>query len=37
MAGEGKVAIWLSEYKEIKNPFFGSKMIKCGSVQKQIN
>ncbi|MCF6181183.1 DUF3347 domain-containing protein [Lutibacter sp.] len=37
MAGEGKGAIWLSEYKEIKNPFFGSKMIKCGSVQKQIN
>lgn len=37
MAGEGKGAIWLSEYKEIKNPFFGSKMISCGSVQKQIN
>jgi hypothetical protein len=37
MAGDGKGAIWLSEYKEIKNPFFGSKMISCGSVQKQIN
>lgn len=37
MAGEGKGAIWLSEYKEIKNPFFGSKMLTCGSVQKQIN
>ncbi|WP_456462953.1 DUF3347 domain-containing protein [Lutibacter sp.] len=37
MAGEGKGAIWLSEYKEIKNPFFGSKMISCGSVEKQIN
>jgi len=37
MAGEGKGAIWISEFKEIKNPFFGSKMISCGSVQKQIN
>ncbi|MFK5959415.1 MAG: DUF3347 domain-containing protein [Lutibacter sp.] len=37
MAGEGKGAIWLSEYKEIKNPFFGSKMISCGNVEKQIN
>ncbi|WP_456377005.1 DUF3347 domain-containing protein [Lutibacter sp.] len=37
MAGEGEGAIWLSEYKEIKNPFFGSKMISCGNVEKQIN
>jgi len=37
MAGEGKGAIWLSEFKEIKNPFLGSKMLTCGSVQKQIN
>ena len=28
---------WLSESKEIKNPFFGSKMLTCGSVKKQIN
>jgi uncharacterized protein DUF3347 len=28
---------WLSEYEEIKNPFYGSKMIDCGKMQKQIN
>lgn len=28
---------WLSETKEIKNPFYGSKMPTCGSVKKQIN
>ncbi len=37
MANGGKGAIWLSETKEIKNPFMGSKMIKCGKVQRQIN
>ncbi len=37
MANDGKGAIWLSEIKDIKNPFFGSKMLKCGKVQKQIN
>jgi hypothetical protein len=28
---------WLSETKEIKNPFYGSKMMTCGNVKKQIN
>ncbi|WP_372769622.1 DUF3347 domain-containing protein [Lutibacter sp.] len=37
MANNNKGAMWLSEIKEIKNPYFGSKMMKCGSVQKQIN
>ena len=37
MANRGKGAIWLSEFKDIKNPFYGSKMLKCGKVQKQIN
>jgi len=37
MANNGKGAIWLSETKEIKNPFYGSKMMKCGKMQKQIN
>jgi len=37
MASDGKGAIWLSEYKDIKNPFFGKKMPKCGKMQKQIN
>ena len=37
MANDGKGAIWLSEFEDIKNPFFGSKMLKCGKVQKKIN
>jgi len=36
MYNDGKGAIWLSEFKEIKNPFYGSKMLTCGSVQKEI-
>lgn len=35
MYNEGKGAIWISETKEIKNPYYGSKMITCGSVQKE--
>jgi hypothetical protein len=27
---------WLSETTGIKNPFYGSKMLKCGSVQQEI-
>jgi len=30
-------ANWLSETKEIKNPYYGSKMMKCGKIQQQIN
>jgi len=37
MYNNGKGAIWLSEFEEIKNPFFGSEMLKCGKVQKKIN
>ena len=36
MYNDGKGAIWLSETKEIKNPFYGSKMLSCGKVQKEI-
>jgi len=36
MYNEGKGAIWLSETKEIKNPYLGSKMMKCGEVQEEI-
>lgn len=31
-----KGAIWLSESKEIKNPYFGKKMLSCGSVKEEI-
>lgn len=37
MANNNKGAYWLSEVKEIRNPYFGAKMLKCGSVKKQIN
>lgn len=37
MASNNKGAMWMSETEEINNPYFGSKMLKCGSVQKQIN
>jgi len=28
---------WLSASKEIKNPYYGSKMLACGKVQQEIN
>ena len=37
MAADNKGASWLSETKEISNPYLGSKMPTCGTVQKQIN
>jgi len=36
MANDGKGAIWLSEIKEIKNPYMGSKMPDCGTVKETI-
>ncbi len=36
MYNDGKGAIWISEIKEIKNPYYGSKMLTCGSIQKEI-
>ena len=36
MYNDGKGAVWLSEFKEIKNPYYGSKMLTCGSIQKEI-
>jgi hypothetical protein len=37
MYNDNKGAAWLSTTKEIKNPYFGSKMMGCGEVQKEIN
>ena len=28
---------WLSAEKDVKNPFYGSKMLTCGTVKKEIN
>jgi hypothetical protein len=36
MYDDGKGAIWISEIKEIKNPYFGSKMLTCGSMKKEL-
>lgn len=32
MYNDGKGGKWISETKEIKNPFYGDKMMKCGSI-----
>ncbi|MEX0966152.1 MAG: DUF3347 domain-containing protein [Bacteroidia bacterium] len=37
MAFNNKGAYWVSETKEIRNPFFGEKMMTCGSTHHQIN
>ena len=31
-----KGSAWLSESDEVRNPYYGSKMLKCGKVQKTI-
>ena len=38
MFNDGKGAVWISETKAIKNPYFGAgKMLGCGSIQEVIN
>lgn len=37
MAFEGKGDYWYSSSKEIRNPYFGDKMLKCGRVEEIIN
>lgn len=37
MYNDKKGANWLSETKEIKNPYMGSAMATCGSVKEQLN
>jgi Protein of unknown function (DUF3347)/Heavy metal binding domain len=36
MYNDGKGALWISETKEIKNPFYGSQMLTCGSLKKTL-
>lgn len=36
MAFEGEGGAWLSASKEIRNPYYGDKMLKCGSVRETI-
>ncbi|GGG42423.1 hypothetical protein GCM10011414_09980 [Croceivirga lutea] len=37
MADGNKGATWLSLSEEIRNPYFGDKMLMCGTVQEKIN
>lgn len=37
MANNNQGAYWLSDTKEIRNPYFGDKMLTCGSVKETIN
>jgi Cu(I)/Ag(I) efflux system membrane fusion protein len=37
MADSNKGADWLSQKKEILNPYFGSAMLKCGETKRLIN
>ncbi|UWX55444.1 DUF3347 domain-containing protein [Maribacter litopenaei] len=37
MAFEGKGAYWISDASEIRNPYFGDKMLTCGKVTETIN
>jgi hypothetical protein len=36
MANQNQGAFWLSNEKEIKNPYFGDMMLRCGSVKETI-
>ena len=36
MYNDGKGAFWLSETKEIKNPYFGKSMLTCGTIKEEI-
>jgi Protein of unknown function (DUF3347) len=36
MYNDGKGAIWISEAKAIKNPYYGNQMLTCGSVKKEL-
>ena len=37
MANNDKGVFWLSDKEEIRNPFFGEMMLKCGNVDKVID
>ncbi|WP_019986597.1 DUF3347 domain-containing protein [Rudanella lutea] len=36
MAAGGKGASWLSDKREVRNPYYGDKMLKCGTVKEEI-
>ena len=36
MAFDSKGAYWLSNDKEVRNPYFGDKMLKCGEIKEEM-
>ena len=36
MANDNEGANWLSQEREILNPYFGAMMLKCGDIQQEI-
>jgi DNA-binding NtrC family response regulator len=36
MARDNQGAMWISEIKDVKNPYFGNKMLTCGTVEEVI-
>ena len=36
MANDGKGAYWLSKEDKVKNPYYGKKMLTCGSVKETL-
>lgn len=36
MYNNNKGAYWLNDSKEVKNPYFGEKMLTCGEIQEEI-
>jgi Cu(I)/Ag(I) efflux system membrane fusion protein len=37
MFNDNKGAYWLSEIEEIRNPYFGEKMLSCGETIESLN
>ena len=37
MADEDRGGFWLSDKKQIENPYFGDMMLNCGVVKEEIN
>jgi len=37
MALNNKGAYWLTDAREVRNPYFGDQMLKCGSLRQQLN
>jgi Cu(I)/Ag(I) efflux system membrane fusion protein len=36
MANNNKGAVWLSTEKEIRNPYYGDKMMRCGEILEEL-